>query len=173
MSWYVRRTNGRRSNLLKSCPNKRRFQKRKTIKEILGFNTNMVKTSKRAKTDGKSSKVDMSLVDNLKTGKSPQNKSYKNAGCLDQSAVTEPSASLLSALPNLPLNDSHLLKLIQDRGDRSLSSSKHMTGLTRGPHTNDDYCHTDKENKHSESQFDHTENFEHKNMHTFKKKILS
>lgn len=133
----------------------------------------MSKTSKRARTDGKSSKVDMSLTDSHKIRKSPQNKLYKNAARLDQSAVTEPSAWLLSALPNLPLSDSHLLKLIQDRGDRSLSSSKHIAGLSRGLHSNDDYCHTDKENKHSESRFDQTENFETTNMQTFKKKILS
>jgi hypothetical protein len=159
--------------LAKKMSKKRRFQKRKTIKDILSLNQNINKMSKRVKTDIRSNKLDMTSKH-----KSPQHKPYKNNSYLDRTANIINENSLKfddSRLPNLSTNETKHSKCIKDRGDRSLSSKTNIIGRID---QNTDYWNIDKENKDIttmmlDDNIDHIGKAERQSVHTLKRKMMS
>ena len=166
-------------SLPKSYQNKRRFQKRKTIKDILGANQSNIKITKRAKNDYLRPDLDKSDNTNYR---SPQNRMHKNISKLDKScnnAINKSFKICDDRLPELNLNQDKI------KGKRKINvqlneiSAHNLWSLTD---TQIEYWSTDKGktsyNKENKDRFrilyhECSDTSENKGINSVKRKLLS
>lgn len=154
--------------LAKKLSKKRKVQKRKTIREILGFSSN-IKISKRSKQDLSQSKAE------IEKRKSPHINGYKHNSALDRTTEDEINNSLKMSdtrLPNLSLNESKIVSHFYGKtGHSKISNNKHSF-LNNA---NTDYATTDKENSNLSTVAigDISESHGKKNLNCIKKNLLS